>query len=303
MEYRITGIENYIKNLFFALNQSTSKEYFQKIYKNICDFAAASNNLITKENINIYQLNEKTQQNLNFISWLINKNNYEILCEKLQYANNTLKKELKFKFVIKIIPTKYIWRIKKTKDNFEITINIGFLAADQNTFNTLLNKISSKNTAKLNDPISKFILSKEYLELNQIFYKIEKKQTKEKNSVYDLEKFFFELNEKYFHNEIKKPLLKWSKKNNYCKFGEYIPTKHEIIISKSLDNPKIPELLVKYILYHEMLHIKYPTKLTESGFNIHHQEFKFHEKKYENYQEAEKLLHKIAKELRLNDNI
>lgn len=111
--------------------------------------------------------------------------------------------------------------------------------------------------------------------------------TDSKGDVYDLEKMFNALNRDYFASDLPKPTLSWSARKTFRRLGHYDAAHETIIISKTLDDKKVPEFVVEFVVYHEMLHIFHPTQI-KNGRRYHHtNEFKSDEEKFENFHEAE----------------
>jgi hypothetical protein len=112
--------------------------------------------------------------------------------------------------------------------------------------------------------------------------------TSAQGKVYDLDLMFDELNEVYFENTIEKPTLTWSGTKTYRILGHYDATHFTIVISKSLDEPNVPNFVVQAVLHHEMLHIKHPTKIIDGRRYSHTKAFRTDEKDFEFYEESEK---------------
>ncbi len=115
-----------------------------------------------------------------------------------------------------------------------------------------------------------------------------------KGTYFDLDEIFQTVNDYYFFNEISKPCLRWSKKRAYRILGRYDRSKNEIIISKLLDCEKTPKFVVEYIMYHEMLHIKFGFTYKRGRRKIHTQLFKKEEEKFPFYKESIDYLKKIS---------
>src|SRR5579863_8840659 len=78
--------------------------------------------------------------------------------------------------------------------------------------------------------------------------------------VYDLQEIFNDLNLRYFHGLMACPLLGWSRRPSRVMLGHYDPSHNAIILSRLLDQPRVPKLAVEYILFHEMLHLRFPVE-------------------------------------------
>ena len=73
---------------------------------------------------------------------------------------------------------------------------------------------------------------------------------------YDLILLFRQINEKYFGGKINNVKLGWSLKKSYKTLGQFDPSHRSITINCLLDSSRVPEVVVSFILFHEMLHVK-----------------------------------------------
>lgn len=121
--------------------------------------------------------------------------------------------------------------------------------------------------------------------------------TSSKGDFYDLDSIFERLNLLYFNNKIKKPTLSWSRDKTFRILGHHDATHETIIVSRSLDDKKVPLYVVEYIVFHEMLHIVHPVYHENGRRFIHTPKFRSDEKKFAYFNEAEswidKNIHKI----------
>lgn len=113
-------------------------------------------------------------------------------------------------------------------------------------------------------------------------------------SYFDLDEIFHTINTKFFSNEINKPALRWSKRRAYRIFGRYDRSKNEIVVSSLLDEKKTPKYVVEYIMYHEMLHIKFGFTYKRGRRKIHTGPFKKEEEKFPFYKESIDYLKKVS---------
>lgn len=104
---------------------------------------------------------------------------------------------------------------------------------------------------------------------------------------YDLEQIFNLLNQIYFQNTIPKATLTWSNKDTSRILGHHDSTHNSITISKTLDDNRVPRFVVECVMYHEMLHIKHPTRYENGRRYSHTPAFRRDEKEFAFYEEAE----------------
>lgn len=112
-------------------------------------------------------------------------------------------------------------------------------------------------------------------------------------NVYDLNQIFEEINFKYFFGLMVRPEIGWSQRVSRATLGHYDPAHHVIVISKLLDRPEVPKLVVEYVMFHEMLHLRHPVQHKGTRRRVHTREFKQAEKQFERLEEALLLLRKL----------
>jgi hypothetical protein len=115
-----------------------------------------------------------------------------------------------------------------------------------------------------------------------------------KGDAYDLEKMFEELNLIYFHGLMAQPLLGWSRRPSRVTLGHYDPSHNAIILSRLLDSVRAPRLAVEYVLFHEMLHLRFPVEHRGARRCVHTREFKDAEQQFSRFKEAKQMLKAIC---------
>ena len=114
--------------------------------------------------------------------------------------------------------------------------------------------------------------------------------------VYNLAHLFAELNEQYFHGLMAAPALGWSLRHSRTILGHYDPSHHVIVLSRSLDCREAPESAVRFVMFHEMLHLRYPTESRGARRCVHTPEFKRAEREFAHYTEAKEALKKFIRQ-------
>jgi hypothetical protein len=117
-----------------------------------------------------------------------------------------------------------------------------------------------------------------------------------KGRAYDLCEMFQELNVRYFHGLMARPELGWSLRFSRTTLGHYDPAHNVIVLSSMLDSPEAPELAVRFVMFHEMLHLRFPTQHRGSRRCVHTREFKEAERQFEDYEKARIQLKQFAEQ-------
>jgi hypothetical protein len=91
---------------------------------------------------------------------------------------------------------------------------------------------------------------------------------------HNLDASFDRMNAEYFSACLERPALSWSRRKSRYTLGRYDSSHHAIYISRVLDQSHVPEFVVDYVMYHEMLHARHHTRLQRDRLIAHTREFR-----------------------------
>lgn len=103
---------------------------------------------------------------------------------------------------------------------------------------------------------------------------------------FDLEQVFNQINHEYFAGELPMPTLRWSRRISQRKLGHYSPATDTVEVSKSLDQPGVPGVIVDFIMYHELLHKSLGVKMVNGRRMAHTAAFRRAEQRFKQYDQA-----------------
>src|SRR5207237_10061143 len=95
---------------------------------------------------------------------------------------------------------------------------------------------------------------------------------------------------RYLHGLLGPPLLGWSRGASRSMLGHFDPSHNAIIISRIFDRDTAPRLALEYVMFHEMLHLRYPVDHNGARRRVHTREFREAEKAYPQLREAKEIL-------------
>ena len=110
---------------------------------------------------------------------------------------------------------------------------------------------------------------------------------------YNLETLFEDLNLRYFYGLMARPVLSWSRRPSRSILGHFDPSHNAIIISRLLDSVSIPKVVLDYVVFHEMLHLRYPVEHKGARRRVHTKAFREAEKAFEALREAKEWLKRL----------
>lgn len=114
-----------------------------------------------------------------------------------------------------------------------------------------------------------------------------------KGEVYDLAEVFADLNQRYFDGMMACPQLGWSRTRSKRLLGHFDPSHNAIIISRIFDSAKVQKVALEFVMYHEMLHLRFPTEYRGARRCIHSRDFKRSEREFAGWKEASELLKRL----------
>jgi hypothetical protein len=114
-----------------------------------------------------------------------------------------------------------------------------------------------------------------------------------KGTHHDLEELFQRLNTQFFDGMLGQPMLGWSRGESRSMLGHFDPSHNAIIISRIFDQKEVPALALEYVMFHEMLHLRYPVDHAGARRRVHTKEFREAEKKFPHLKDAKELLKRL----------
>jgi hypothetical protein len=125
--------------------------------------------------------------------------------------------------------------------------------------------------------------------------RIQRVSTLTQGQHHDLSALFDRINRQYFGGKLEQPHIAWSVQAWRRQFGSYDPGPNQIVLNRRMDRPGVPQFVVEYVLYHEMLHVKHPTRRSGCSLISHSPAFRAEEKRFAHFASARKFLDRLAR--------
>jgi len=110
---------------------------------------------------------------------------------------------------------------------------------------------------------------------------------------HNLQTVFDGLNARFFDGLMGQPQLGWSRQASRSMLGHFDPSHNAIIISRIFDRAQTPVLALEYVMFHEMLHLRYPVEHGGARRCVHTKEFKEAERKFPDWKAAKEILKRL----------
>lgn len=112
-------------------------------------------------------------------------------------------------------------------------------------------------------------------------------------TTHDLDELFDQLNQRHFGGTLRKPRLGWSPGASRRRLGHFDPAHDVIVISRVFDRAEVPKILLEYVLFHEMLHVKHPTEIRGTRRCVHTPEFQAEERTFPRFERIQHMLRSL----------
>jgi hypothetical protein len=255
--------------------------------------------ICTKHQLTPTALAKPSRNAYTWMKFLTNPNNIQLhfntLVRSIAISQKIIKTQGKGQIFIEFTHGSNLYKFRAINNLTTLNISESFIhSSDQVLTAVLQTALHQKNTIA-SEIIRKFSLSEEcsdvLLELDLI---AQIATETAQGNIYNLDHLFSTINHQYFAGAMSKPRLMWSSILSHRKLGHYERTRDRIVISKILDHERIPQYLVEFILYHELLHKHHGIQWLNGKCMVHTPEFKHSERKFSQFQEAEAFLKKMS---------
>ena len=113
-------------------------------------------------------------------------------------------------------------------------------------------------------------------------------RVRSRGRVYDLAAIRDRVNERFFNRGLRCRIA-WGRaparrrrfaSRRFVRFGCYVKAQDLVRVNPLLDDPRVPEAFVEYIVFHEMLHAAVPSDKSGGRWNHHHAGYRALEQQY-----------------------
>jgi hypothetical protein len=288
-----------LKEIFqLASNFYNELQQVNLLHQSLITKAAAIETICNKQQLTPANLTEQSRKIYAWIKFLTDEDNLQLHVKNTYYLWETAKhilstREQKIQLMIAITNLAGLYKGTVSTKAANIMISEGFINAPKAVLQALVESTLIGKSQTNTKIIREFANTEEYsnilIELDLI---ADVMAENPQGKFYNLDKLFDKINQEYFFSNLAKPRLAWSRINTYRKLGHYESARDRVVISLALDDAKVPEFVVEFVLYHELLHKYHGTKWVQGRRMVHTKEFRASESQFKFYNEASRWLQK-----------
>ena len=273
-------------------------EQFQEVYQHICSHSEHLEELIREDSISAEQLTQQTREIRGWLTYFAQRDHFDEYVVALQTATPCFIEaaqalpKLPHEVFIHFKPMRGLYSSKTYRNLLLVQLPTPMVSFGSDTFEALAGLALHKNGQK--QTILEAMLEEPY---QSVFCELELLAGVTDNSKgvwHDLAQSFERVNNAYFNSTLSRPRLVWSRVFTSRKFGHYDQAHDTVMISATLDRNDVPELVVDFIMYHELLHKKLGVTWINGRKSAHSADFFLEERRYFYYDKAQIILERLA---------
>lgn len=189
-----------------------------------------------------------------------------------------------------------LYQVRPQDQTLQINVHQSFLIARPAVLQSLLKLACGQEKGSAKAVIDRFTLSPSFASIREtLAYLAIPRHALAQGQTQDLLAVFQRVNQTYFAGNLSPPHLVWSSRDTFRKFGHYEFETDTVMISRTLDRSDIPDLVLDYVMFHELLHKTLGYRQIKGRRYAHTAEFQAQEKVFQGYQKARSYLEHLSK--------
>ena len=200
---------------------------------------------------------------------------------------------------VELTSTTAIWRWRRGGGARALSVNEGFLDADEETWRALVAAALGGKDPRTRDRVRRWTEGEAFRAVARALAEATRDDdAAARGAVHDLAEAFARVDARYFDGRFARPELRWGRQQTSRRFGLCDWTHERITLSRRLDAEDVPAFVVDYVLFHELLHLVHGMEDRGLTRAAHTPAFRADEARFERRDEAERCLSALARRAR-----
>ena len=234
-----------------------------------------------------------------WLKFLITGSNLEIHIRFVRRLIVNLKADRKFQsksLEISVYPSRSIFTFSNDRKTTSLKMHEALISMSDSAIRDFISLLSASQKQVVSKEIRHQFVSGDAQEIKQYFERNHHPRTainSPKGKYFNLDEIFNQVNQEYFAGKIGKPALHWSARPNKFRMGSYNFQTDAIMINSALDRDRTPAEVIRYLMYHEMLHKTLGIQIKNGRNHAHTAKFRKLERQFKEFEAAETYLNQL----------
>lgn len=247
---------------------------------------------ISREDLGPEQLSATTRELRGWFAWMSESENLAAYREAVERARASMNQAQSANYEIAFRPMRHIYKLRRFSNRVEVMLPTPMVRLDEAGFADLAGLIIGREPRQR---IVERMADEAYVDLMIELESLGGVVEQTRGAFHDLAESFDRVNTQYFGGTMARPRLSWSAGMTRRKFGHYDHIRNAVMVSSTLDQSRVPQFVVDYLMFHELLHKKHGLRWHNGRGYSHTAGFYTEERTFERYQEADAWLGKLAR--------
>jgi hypothetical protein len=301
-EFRLPGLGALMDRLTRRLATTTDASELGEVARAIEQASRRTEHSIARQKLSPEQLTPASREQRGWFAWLAAPDNFRQYTTALALARDAFAPFCRDPrgsapprtFAIEFRPSRHIYKMRTRHNVSRIELPIPMVRFDAAGFADLAHLIFSHDRDAKRRVVER-MKSESYVDAMTDIDALGGVVEGTRGAVFDLAAVFDRVNAAYFAGQLPRPRLTWSRTFTRRKFGHYDHVKDWVMVSSTLDQPHVPEFVVDFLMYHELLHKKHGIHWVNGRGLAHTRAFYADEARFPRLTEAEAFLKKLAR--------
>lgn len=294
----LVGLQSFLDEVLDGLAQPITAQRAEVLYGSISTASKRIERYLTDNDLASGDLKPRSRSARGWLAFFSDRANYDDYLDAVKRAAPILEESVrrteKFRApaLIRFRPMNGLYRLRGYADATQLSLATPMIRFSTELFGALADAALHRGSVRV---LLEATSTDEY-QLIQAELEALGGVTEQAAGVYhDLGASFERVGSKYFGGVSGRPRLTWSASFTARKFGHYNPITDTVMISRSLDRADVPEFVVDFVMYHELLHKRLGSDWSNGRRGVHTPQFRKEERRFEHYAAAEAAIERLAR--------
>lgn len=295
--FRLPGLGALMDRLTRRLATATDGPELAEIARAIEQASRRAERSIARQKISPEQLTAASREQRGWLAWLATPENFRQYVDAVARAGAAIVAESSTAdrtFAIEFRPLRHIYNMRTRQNVSRVMLPTPMVRFDAAGFADLAHLIFARDHDAKRRVVER-MRAEPYVDAMTEIDALGGVVEGTRGAMFDLAAVFDRVNAAFFAGQMPRPRLTWSRTFTRRKFGHYDHVKDWVMVSSTLDQPHVPEFVVDFLMYHELLHKKHGIRWVNGRGLAHTRAFYADEARFPRLAEAETWLKKLAR--------
>jgi len=190
-------------------------------------------------------------------------------------------------------PTQQLYGVRAYQDGTRLRLPTPMICFNKSQFGALAGLVFGRGRRR--QAVTDAMLARPYQAIREEIERLEGLTEHAAGLYHDLAAAFRRVNAACFDGRMQPPRLAWSRTFTFRSFGHYDAAHDTVTVSSSLDRKDVPEYVVDFVVYHELLHKQLGVSWNKGRKAAHTPQFLRQERRFQRYSQAKAVLNRLSR--------